>query len=128
MNDRPTPENDRLTARMNGSDDATHLIELDILSCNLERQLAEARDSLRATQGAWVRAKAERAEAIRERDEAIETLDRITNLRWEADMRAIKRWQAAHPGRELVWPDHADMVVWLLEQLPDQSTPNQTTP
>jgi hypothetical protein len=39
------------------------------------------------------------------------------NLRWEADMRAIKRWQAAHPGNELTWPDHADMVVWLLEQL-----------
>lgn len=38
------------------------------------------------------------------------------NLRWDADMRAIKRWQAA-TGRELVWPDHADLVVWLLEQL-----------
>ena len=39
------------------------------------------------------------------------------NLRWDADQRAIKRWQAAHPGNDLVWPDHADMVVWLLEQL-----------
>lgn len=39
------------------------------------------------------------------------------DLRWDADMRAIKRWQAAHPGNELVWPDHADMVIWLLEQL-----------
>lgn len=38
------------------------------------------------------------------------------NLRWKADMRAIKRWQAA-TGRDLVWPDHADLVVWLLEQL-----------
>jgi hypothetical protein len=37
------------------------------------------------------------------------------DFRWEADMRAIKRWQAAGPGRELTWPDHADMVVWLLE-------------
>jgi pyrroloquinoline quinone (PQQ) biosynthesis protein C len=37
-------------------------------------------------------------------------------LRWNADMRAIKRWQAA-TGRELVWPDHADLCVWLLEQL-----------
>lgn len=40
------------------------------------------------------------------------------DLRWEADQRAIKRWQAAHPGNDLVWPDHADLVVWLLEQLP----------
>jgi len=38
------------------------------------------------------------------------------NIRWDADMRAIKRWQQA-TGNELTWPDHADMVVWLLEQL-----------
>jgi hypothetical protein len=42
------------------------------------------------------------------------------DLRWQADQRAIKKWQAAHPGNELVWPDHADMVVWLLEQLDAQ--------
>lgn len=38
-------------------------------------------------------------------------------LRWQADMRAIKRWQAAGPGRELTWPDHADLVVWLLGEI-----------
>lgn len=38
------------------------------------------------------------------------------DVRWDADMRAIKRWQAAHPGKELTWPDHADLVVWLLEE------------
>lgn len=38
-------------------------------------------------------------------------------LRWKADMRAIKRWQKAHPGKENIWPDHADLVVWLLGQL-----------
>ena len=42
-------------------------------------------------------------------------------LRWKADMRAIKRWQAAGPDRELTWPDHADMVVWLLDQLEARS-------
>lgn len=47
----------------------------------------------------------------------IEELRAGFDLRWEADMRAIKRWQEAHPGKELVWPDHADLVVWLLEQL-----------
>jgi hypothetical protein len=40
----------------------------------------------------------------------------VFDLRWQADMRAIKLWQAAHPGNDLVWPDHADLVVWLLEQ------------
>jgi hypothetical protein len=40
-----------------------------------------------------------------------------SDLRWKADMRAIKRWQKAHPGNDLVWPDHADLCVWLMEQL-----------
>lgn len=43
--------------------------------------------------------------------------DRSFDLRWKADMRAIKRWQEAHPGNDLVWPDHADLCVWLMEQL-----------
>lgn len=55
----------------------------------------------------------QRAAAIAERDD----LQRTFDLRWAADQRAIKRWQAAHPGKELVWPDHADMVVWLLGRL-----------
>lgn len=41
---------------------------------------------------------------------------RTFDLRWEADMRAIKRWQAAGEDRDLIWPDRADMVVLLLEQ------------
>lgn len=44
-------------------------------------------------------------------------LEALFDMRWAADMRAIKRWQAAGTGRELTWPDHADLVVWLLEQL-----------
>jgi hypothetical protein len=47
-----------------------------------------------------------------ERDE----LQQLFDLQWKADQRAIKRWQAAHPGNDLVWPDRADMVVWLMEQ------------
>lgn len=49
------------------------------------------------------------------------------DLRWQSDMRAIKRWQEAHPGNELVWPDHADIVVWLLEEL-DRQNPFWTAP
>lgn len=37
-------------------------------------------------------------------------------LRHRADMRAIARWQAA-TGRDMEWPDHSDLVVWLLERL-----------
>ena len=38
-------------------------------------------------------------------------------LKYNADMRAIKRWREANPGNDLVLPDHADLVVWLIEQL-----------
>lgn len=44
-------------------------------------------------------------------------LQRTFDLQWEADQRAIKRWQDAHPGNDLVWPDRANMVVWLMDQL-----------
>lgn len=69
--------------------------EPDLLTVRLERELVEARE---------------------ERDE----LQRVLDLKYAADMRAIKRWQTrpgAEPGDELTWPDRADMVVWLLEQL-----------
>lgn len=54
---------------------------------------------------------------VRELQDRIDELERGFDLRWKADMRAIKRWQKAHPGNDLCWPDHADLCVWLLEQL-----------
>lgn len=50
-----------------------------------------------------------------ERDE----LRRGFDVRWRADMTVIKAWQDAHPGNDLHWPDHADLVVWLLEERED---------
>lgn len=43
-------------------------------------------------------------------------LNQSADLRSTADLRAIKRWQDA-TGRSMTWPDHADLVVWLLERL-----------
>jgi hypothetical protein len=38
-------------------------------------------------------------------------------LRWEADMRAIKMWRNEDPEpRELIWPNHTDLCVGLLEE------------
>jgi hypothetical protein len=54
-------------------------------------------------------------EYLKDRDELQHTFD----LRWKASMRAIKLWQKK-TGRKLVWPDHCDMVVWLLEQLDEK--------
>lgn len=52
-------------------------------------------------------------EAEAEREDLLASFD----LRWKADARAIERWRAGHPERELRQPDHADLVVWLMEQL-----------
>ena len=51
---------------------------------------------------------------------AVERADQLQatfDLSWKADMRAIKRWQADNPGNDLVWPDRADLVVYLLEKM-----------
>lgn len=52
-----------------------------------------------------------------------DALQKTFDLRWNADRRAIKRWQEAHPGNELTWPDHADLVVWLMEQVDNANQP-----
>lgn len=55
-----------------------------------------------------------------ERDAAkvdADDLQRTFDLQWKADQRAIKRWRVAHPGNDNVWPDRANMVVWLMEQM-----------
>jgi hypothetical protein len=39
------------------------------------------------------------------------------DLRRAADKRAIARWREGYPEREPLWPDHADLVAWLLERL-----------
>lgn len=54
----------------------------------------------------------EELEIVRLR-EALAEFDATFNLRWDADMRAIKRWQKANPDRVLIWPDHVDLVLWL---------------
>lgn len=53
------------------------------------------------------------AAAKQENDELRQTFD----LQWDANMRGIKAWQAANPGNDLVWPDQAKLVEWLLDRL-----------
>ncbi len=52
----------------------------------------------------------------KEKEDKLAELETLFDVTWAADMRAIKRWQAA-TGRVLTWPDSADLTVWLLEQL-----------
>lgn len=56
-------------------------------------------------------------ERARKAEREVDEMKRTFGMRWKADMRAIKRWQSASPNNYLEWPDHADLVVWLLEQL-----------
>lgn len=52
-------------------------------------------------------------ELERENADLRDTLDVVI----AADERAVNLWRAAHPGNELVVPDRAKLVGWLLEQL-----------
>lgn len=47
-------------------------------------------------------------------------LQAIFDMQREAQMRAIKRWQAA-TGKGLTWPDMADLCFWLAGQLDEKS-------
>lgn len=58
----------------------------------------------------------EQRETLTAAAEMLDEYDHSFELRWKADMYAIKRWQAEAPGRDLTWPDHADLCVWLLER------------
>lgn len=51
------------------------------------------------------------------RDAELAELQQTFYLRWNADMRAIARWRKENPGREMMMSDHADLVIWLLQQL-----------
>lgn len=51
-------------------------------------------------------------EGQRENADLRDTLDAVI----AADERAVELWRAAHPGNELVIPDRAKLVGWLLDQ------------
>lgn len=44
-------------------------------------------------------------------------LQHYFEMRWKADRRAIALWRQADPTRELVMPDHADLCLWLLDNI-----------
>lgn len=67
---------------------------------------------------ATLRQEIKRLKSELEKAEAeIMELNQTFDLRWKADIRAIKQWRKAHPGNELVMPDHVDLVLWLSKLL-----------
>ena len=58
-------------------------------------------------------------EALRELQETrteLSEMNQSFELRWQADLRAIERWQKA-TGKTMTWPDCADLSVWLMDRL-----------
>lgn len=47
----------------------------------------------------------------------INAMTAVFDRMYAADMRGIKAWQKAHPGKELVWPDKGKLVEWLLDRI-----------
>lgn len=58
----------------------------------------------------------EAARKLKEMHDAATEQEQSFDLRWNADMRAIKKWQET-TGRTLTWPDHADLVVYIQGRL-----------
>lgn len=52
-------------------------------------------------------------EALREK---LAEYDDLFDVCWEADQRAVKRWQAA-TGEKLIWPDRADLIIFLMQYI-----------
>ena len=69
--------------------------------------IVEERENLLVGIGAEARRQVERL------TQQLAEMQSTFDLRWEADRRATKLWQAEKPERELTWPDHVDLCVWL---------------
>jgi hypothetical protein len=119
MNNTPTPETDEMVA------DGFHRVNFPTnpvpaeFARKLERERDEAWDDLKITQQEWVRARRERAQALRERDEAREKYDALATEHMLAvnklcNERDILRIDAQKEA------EHHDKMVGELENLYDK--------
>ncbi len=87
-----------------------------LFAASTAKQLAAKDDEWRNGLSALVVDKTLLQSQLTEATARAEELQATFDLQWRADLRAIKLWQAAHPGNELTWPDRCNLVVWLLEE------------
>lgn len=56
---------------------------------------------------------------IVELEDQIKEYEHSFDLQYDASMRGIKMWQEA-TGRDMVWPDKAELTAWLIEKLDEK--------
>lgn len=61
----------------------------------------------------------QRLDVMREAAMRLAEFERMVDVRLDAEMRAIRRWQEM-TGKALTWPDHAELCVWLMQQLDER--------
>lgn len=47
----------------------------------------------------------------------VEEIERVRQMEKQAEQRAVEMWRQGHPEREIVLPDRANLVLYLLERL-----------
>ena len=79
--------------------------------------LRQAMGGSTAAKSAWNAATAQSAAEIAALRAEVERLNEIFDLRHKADARAILQWRSSGEGRDMVSPDHADLVCYLGEKI-----------
>ena len=101
----------------------------EALPCTME-DLVFARlaaEHMRKTGGDKGKEVAEISDRVADAVEDSIEMNHIFDLRHKADMRGIKMWQEK-TGKNLTWPDHADIVVFLLEKIDALASQAATKP
>ena len=65
--------------------------------------------------------------AVQEYGDEMREVDAVFDKLWDRNMEAVAAWRAAHPGNDLVLPDMAVMLEWLLTHV-GNSTPHSEEP
>lgn len=87
------------------------VIEVDYDDVNHKAVDRDAKKLVRILNANWNSKALNRSER-----ELLQDYEKGFELRYNADTRAIDKWRAA-TKRTMVLPDHADLCVWLLQQL-----------
>ena len=61
----------------------------------------------------------EAVDRILELEAEVKEYQQSFDLQYDASMRGIKMWQEA-TGRDMVWPDKAELTAWLIERLDEK--------